>query len=429
MIDRYSLPDMRSVWAEETKLEVWRDIELTYLRVLAEDRRIPATVPVLAARVPAPLPKQVEKLEQQTGHDVVAFIEAWTSGMEPAAARWVHYGLTSSDITDTALAMRLDMASKMLLSRASSLVAALRDHATEHGETPRAGRTHGIHAEPTTWGMRVAEMAFTVARCRDRLAAESEVAACGKLSGPVGTYTGVTSRQEAKVMHALGLRAPDAATQVVARDGLAGWVSALAILGTACEAVALEVRHGQRTEVGELYEPSGDGQKGSSSMPHKRNPVRSERVCGLARVLRSYVTPVTEGMALWHERDISHSSAERIVVPDAAILADFVLSETEQIVRGLEVDKDRMLQNMETTGLMRSGAVLRELVAGGMQRDEAYRIVQEASRHVTESGMNLRDCVLYAAGDRDVMGAVTRATQYPHVGMPLTVLHKLEKLS
>ena len=278
-------------------------------------------------------------MEAVTDHDVIAFLTAWADNTTPReAAAWVHYGMTSSDLLDTALALQLAEATDLLIGRATQLVAVLREHGLAHASTLRVGRTHGIHAEPDVWGHRVADFAFAMARSRDRLARARDAVAVGKLSGPVGTYSNIDPAIEATVMDQLGLRAADVATQVVFRDGIAEWASALAMTATACEAIALEVRHGQRTEVRELMEPFRAGQKGSSAMPHKKNPIRSERICGIARMVRGYVTPVMEGMPLWHERDISHSSVERIALPDAAIATDYLLHLTTGLVQGLVVD-------------------------------------------------------------------------------------------
>src|SRR6201996_3657901 len=308
MIERYTLPEMGRVWSEAHKYELWGRVELLVLEAQAKLGTVPAdsVEPVRSSQIPTP--EAVAKVEAVTDHDVIAFLTAWADNTTPrAAAAWVHYGMTSSDLLDTALAVQLTEATDLLVAEASRLVAALREHGLAHRGTLRVGRTHGIHAEPDVWGHRVADFAFAMARSRDRLLRARDAVAVGKLSGPVGTYSNIDPAIEALVMPELGLRPADVATQVVFRDGIAEWISALAVAATVCEAIALEIRHGQRTEVRELAEPFRAGQKGSSSMPHKKNPIRSERICGLARVVRSYVTPVTEGIPLWHERDISHS--------------------------------------------------------------------------------------------------------------------------
>src|SRR5580704_12368938 len=393
MIERYTLPEMGRVWSEARKYELWGRVELLVLEEFAQAGTVPAGSVEAVRSAKIPTPEAVAAVEAVTDHDVIAFLTAWADNTTPrSAAAFVHYGMTSSDLLDTALAVQLTEASDLLVAKASRLVAVLRDHALAHAGTLRAGRTHGIHAEPDTWGHRVADFAFAMARCRDRIARAREAVAVGTLSGPVGTYSTIDPAIEAEVMPALGLRPADVATQVVMRDGIAEWVAALALAATVCEAVALEVRHGQRTEVRELAEPFGRGQKGSSSMPHKKNPIRSERIAGLARVIRGYVTPVTEGIPLWHERDISHSSVERIALPDAAIGTDYLLHLTTGLVEGLVVDAARMRANLDQTGgLMYSSAVLLELVSAGMSREDAYALVQAAAMATWENGTPFRD--------------------------------------
>ncbi len=393
MIERYTLPEMGRIWSQEHKYELWCWVETLVLEAHASDGTVPADAvgPVRAA--PPPTPEAVAAAEAVTDHDVIAFLTAWADNTEPrSAAAFVHYGLTSSDLLDTALAVTLTEASDLLIARATTLVEALREHGLAHRDTIRAGRTHGIHAEPDVWGHRVADFAFAVARCRDRLMHAKAAVAVGKLSGPVGTYSNIDPAIEARVLPELGLRPASVATQVVFRDGIAEWVSVLAMLATACEAIALEVRHGQRTEVRELAEAFSAGQKGSSSMPHKRNPIRSERICGLARLVRGYVTPVMEGMALWHERDISHSSVERVALPDAAIATDYLLHLTTGLITGLRVDAARMRANLESTGgLIYTSSVLLDLVAAGMSREDAYALVQAAAAASWDTGASFRE--------------------------------------
>ncbi len=393
MIGRYTLPEMGRVWSEAHKYELWCRVETLVLAAQARAGTVPADSVAAVSAAPPPTPEAVAAYEAVTDHDVIAFLSAWADNTSPReAAAFVHFGMTSSDLGDTALALQLTEATDLLTERASGLVAVLREHGLAHSGTLRAGRTHGIHAEPDLWGHRVADFAFAVARCRDRLARARDGVAVGKLSGPVGTYSNIDPAIEATVLAELGVRPPDVATQVVFRDGIAEWVSVLALLATACEAVALEVRHGQRTEVRELAEPFSAGQKGSSAMPHKKNPVRSERICGLARVVRAYVTPVTEGMALWHERDISHSSVERVALPDAAIATDYLLNLTTGLVSGLVVDTARMRANLELTGgLIYTSSVLLALVAAGMSREDAYALVQAAAMETWETGTPFRE--------------------------------------
>jgi adenylosuccinate lyase len=402
MIERYTLPEMGRLWSEAHKYELWCRVERLVLEAHARAGTVPADSVEPVRSAPAPTPEAVAAVEAVTDHDVIAFLTAWADNTTPrSAAAWVHYGMTSSDLLDTALAVQLAEASDLLIAKATRLVAVLRDHAMAHRDTLRAGRTHGVHAEPDTWGHRVADFAFGLARSRDRIARAREAVAVGKLSGPVGSYSNINPAIEAEVMPALGLRAADVASQVVMRDGIAEWVSALAVAATVCEAVALEVRHGQRTEVRELAEPFRSGQKGSSSMPHKKNPIRSERICGLARVVRGYVTPVTEGIPLWHERDISHSSVERIALPDAAIATDYLLHLTTGLVEGLTVDAARMRANLDSTGgLIYSSAVLLELVSSGLAREDAYALVQAAAMDTWNSGTPFRDTLRKQAATR-----------------------------
>src|SRR5271169_2893531 len=402
MIERYTLPEMGRVWSEARKYELWGRVELLVLEALAQAGTVPAdsVEAVRSARIPAP--EAVAAVEAVTDHDVIAFLTAWADNTTPrTAAAWVHYGMTSSDLLDTALAVQLAEASDLLIAKATRLVAVLRDHALTHRDTLRPGRTHGVHAEPDSWGHRVADFAFAMARSRDRLARAREAVAVGTLSGPVGSYSNIDPAIEAAVMPLLGLTAADVATQVVMRDGIAEWVSALALAATVCEAVALEVRHGQRTEVRELAEPFRTGQKGSSSMPHKKNPIRSERICGIARVVRSYVTPVTEGIPLWHERDISHSSVERIALPDAAIATDYLLHLTAGLISGLVVDAARMRANLDLTGgLIYSSGVLLALVSAGLSREDAYALVQAAAMDTWDNGTPFRETLRKQAATR-----------------------------
>src|SRR5579871_5549277 len=396
MIDRYTLPEMGRVWSEAHKYELWCQVETLVLEAHARAGTVPADAvgPVRAA--PPPTPEAVAEVEAVTEHDVIAFLTAWADNTEPRAdAAWVHYGMTSSDLLDTALAVQLTEASDLVIAKATRLVAVLREHALAHRDALRPGRTHGVHAEPDSWGHRVADFAFAMARSRDRLARAREAVAVGTLSGPVGSYSNIDPAIEAQVMAALGLRAADVATQVVMRDGMAEWVGALALAASVCEAVALEVRHGQRTEVRELAEPFRAGQKGSSAMPHKRNPVRAERICGLARVVRGYLVPVMEGIPLWHERDISHSSVERIALPDAAIATDYLLHLTIGLVEGLVVDAARMRANMNIThGLLYSSSVLLELVSSGLSREDAYALVQAAAMETWDTQTPFRDSLI-----------------------------------
>jgi adenylosuccinate lyase len=395
MIERYTLPEMGRVWSEAHKYELWARVEILVLAAHAAAGVVPAESVEPVRRATPPTPEAVAEIEAVTQHDVIAFLTAWADNTEPReAAAYVHFGMTSSDLLDTALAVALTEASDLLLAKADALVAALRDLGLAHRDTIRVGRTHGVHAEPDVFGHRVADFAFGLARCRDRLRRARAAVAVAKISGAVGTYSNIDPAVEAQVAAALGLTPAPVATQVVLRDGLAEWVGTLAGLATVCEAVALEVRHGQRTEVRELEEPFRRGQKGSSAMPHKRNPILCERICGLARVVRAQVVPVLEGIPLWHERDISHSSVERVALPDAATATDYLLHLTLRLVEGLTVDPVRMRANLELTGgLVYTGAVLLELVEGGLSREEAYALTQVAAMATWSSGVPFREAL------------------------------------
>jgi adenylosuccinate lyase len=401
MIGRYTLPEMGRVWSEEHKYELWCRVETMVLEAQAAAGVVPDSAVGPVRNAPPPTPEAVDAIEQVTQHDVIAFLSAWADNTEPReAAAYVHFGMTSSDLLDTALALQLVEATDLLLRRADRLVGELRDLALAHRDTLRVGRTHGVHAEPDVFGHRMADFAFGLARCRDRLRAARDAVAVGKLSGAVGTYSNIDPSVEATVTKALGLRAAPVATQVVLRDGIAEWVAALASIATVCEAFALEVRHGQRTEVREIAEPFGKGQKGSSAMPHKRNPIITERICGLARIVRAQIVPVMEGVPLWHERDISHSSVERIALPDAAIGTDYLMHLTSRVVAGLHVDPQRMRANLDATGgLIYTSVVLLELVEQGMSREDAYALVQAAAMETWESGIPFRETLRKHADD------------------------------
>jgi adenylosuccinate lyase len=425
MIERYTLPEMGKVWSEAHKYELWCRVETIVLEAHAAAGTVPADSVEPVRNAPAPTPEAVEAIEAVTQHDVIAFLTAWADRTTPReAAAWVHYGMTSSDLLDTALALQLVDATDLLVTKASALVAALRGHALTHRATLRVGRTHGVHAEPDVWGHRVADFAFAVARSRDRLLRAREAVAVAKISGAVGTYSNIDPAVEQHVAAALGLRPADVATQVVIRDGISEWVSALGVLATVCEAIALEVRHGQRTEVRELSEPFGSGQKGSSAMPHKRNPILCERICGLARVVRAQIVPVLEGIPLWHERDISHSSVERIALPDASIGTDYLLHLTLRLVNGLVVDAPRMRANLDATGgLIYSSAVLLELVESGLSREDAYSITQAAAMQTWSSGVPFRETLRKHAADS---GQTLDEARLDEVCRPERYLDRLE---
>jgi adenylosuccinate lyase len=404
VISRYTRPQIGQVWSEAHKYEIWCRVEVLALEAHVRAGRVPADCLEPVRRAVPPTPEAVEEIENVTQHDVIAFLSAWADNTSPReAAAYVHFGMTSSDLLDTALAVQLCEATDLLLAGADALVAALRDHALAHRDTIKVGRTHGIHGEPTVWGHRVADLAFGLARCRDRLRSARVDLAVAKISGAVGTYSNIDTDVEQHVAAELGLTPVPAATQVVLRDGIAHWVAVLAEIATLCEAVALEVRHGQRTEVRELWEPFGKGQKGSSAMPHKKNPIMSERIAGLARIVRAQVVPVLEGIPLWHERDISHSSTERIALPDASIATDYLLALTLRLVSGLVVDKAAMLRNLESSGgLVYSSVVILELVEQGMSREDSYAVVQAAAMRTWETGEGFRDTLRAQAEQREL---------------------------
>ena len=391
MIERYTLPEIGAVWTEEAKYRAWLGVELAVSRARAQLGEIPADeVEELAEKADFTV-ERIHEIEQETNHDVIAFV---TNVAEYAGdvARHFHFGLTSSDVLDTAGALQLREALDLILEEARGLTSLLAGMSLEHRDTVMIGRTHGVHAEPTVLGHKLAVWAFEMERNLDRLAHAREVAAVGKISGAVGTYANVDPKVEAITCQELGLASSPASTQVVQRDRHAEVLATLAILGSTMEKIALEIRGGQRTEVRELAEPFGRGQKGSSAMPHKRNPILAERLCGMARLLRANAAVGFENNALWQERDISHSSVERVVLPDSTILAFYMLRTTSRILRGLEVHEDRMLENLNSGGgIVFSGRVLLALVESGMNRDDAYRVVQDAAMRAWDGEAGFRE--------------------------------------
>jgi adenylosuccinate lyase len=404
VIERYTLPEIGAVWTEEAKYRAWLKVELAVSRARAQLGEIPAEeVEELAEKADFTVGR-IQEIEQETNHDVIAFV---TNVAEYAGdvARHFHFGLTSSDILDTAGALQLREALDLILDEARTLTLLLAEMALEHRDTVMVGRTHGVHAEPTVLGHKLAVWAFEMERNLDRLSHAREVAAVGKISGAVGAYANVDPKVEAITCQELGLSSSPASTQVVQRDRHAEVLSTLAILGSTVEKIALEIRGAQRTEVRELAEPFGRGQKGSSAMPHKRNPILAERLCGMARLLRANATVGFENNALWQERDISHSSAERVVLPDSTILAFYMLRTTIRILRGLEVHKDRMLENLNSGGgIVFSGRVLLALVESGMNRDEAYRVVQDAAMRAWQGGDGFRELLSMDDDVRERLG-------------------------
>ncbi len=389
MIPRYSLPDMARLFTDEARLASWLEVELLATEGWAEVGALPAeaaaAVRKRAPEVTAGLVAAVAERERVTDHDVAAFVDVVQEAIGQPEGSWLHYGLTSSDVVDTALCATLVRAADLLVEASSALVAVLKRRAAEHIDTVMVGRTHGMQAEPTSFGAKLALWCLQADRDRRRLRSARAAVAVGKLSGAVGTYSNIDPRVEEHVCRALGLE-PVPATQVIARDRHAELLYACASAGATVETIATEIRHLARSEVGEAEEPFGAGQKGSSAMPHKRNPVLSERLSGLARVLRGYVLPGLEDVALWHERDISHSSVERVILPDACLLAYYVLRKAAGLVDGLVVNAERMRANLVegSLGLVFSQAVLLQLVSAGMTRDRAYRVVQRDARAAWE---------------------------------------------
>jgi adenylosuccinate lyase len=376
MIARYSRPEMAQIWSEEARLRRWLEVELALVDELAARGEVPHDAAATLRRDARVDVARMQAIEAEVKHDVIAFVSsvAETLGDE---SRFLHLGLTSSDVVDTAFAMQLRDATDLLLAGVDRLRAAVRTQAERHKHTPMIGRTHGIHAEPITFGLKCAGWYAELGRGRRALADGRGLVAHGKLSGAVGTFANNPPEVEAGVCRRLGLTAEPIATQVIPRDRHAHFFTRLAVLAGTGERIATEIRHLQRTEVGEVLEPFGHGQKGSSAMPHKRNPILTENLCGLARLVRGYALAALENMALWHERDISHSSVERVIAPDATIVLDFMLARLASVVDALEVRPDAMQRNLERLGgAICSEQVLLALVRHGVRRDDAYRIVQ-----------------------------------------------------
>ncbi len=391
MIPRYTLPEMAAVWSEEAKLGHWLEIELLVAEAWARLGVVPdADARQIRERASFDA-ERVREVELVTRHDVAAFVQVVAESVGPAG-RWVHFGLTSSDVLDTGLALQLRAACDLVLERLERLLSATKRLALAQRDTVMAGRTHGVVAEPTSFGHKVALWAFELDRDRERLRRARESVSVGAISGAVGTYAHVDPRIEEEVCARLELRPAEASSQIVPRDRHAELVGALAITASTLDAIATEIRHLARTEVREVQEPFAEGQKGSSAMPHKRNPVRCERITGLARVVRGDLQVALENQVLWHERDISHSSAERVILPDATIALDFMLAETTEILEGLRVDPERMRVNLEVGGgLAFSQDVLLALVESGMARDDAYAIVQASAARAWDEGVSFRD--------------------------------------
>lgn len=391
MIPRYTLPEMAAIWSEERKLEIWKEVETLVLEAWADLGVVPETA-AAALRAAPPVDVTAWKArEEVTNHDLAAFVDV-LAGSVQTGGEWVHYGLTSSDVVDTSQAVMMRDAADLLLARLRDLFDVIKRRSMEHRATYMVGRTHGIWAEPTSFGLKLATWAFEVARDHERMARARDAVAVGKISGAVGTYAHTPPAIEAYVCTRLGIGVEPASSQVTHRDRHAEYLSTIALTGSSLERFATEIRHLQRSEVGEAREAFRTGQKGSSAMPHKRNPISTENVTGLSRLLRAYAGAGLEDVALWHERDISHSSVERVALPDATTLLDFALVRMTAVIDRLVVDADRMAANLAATrGLVFSQAVLLALIESGLSRDEAYRIVQRNAMAAWDDGGTLAD--------------------------------------
>ena len=402
MIERYTRPEIGAVWSEQRKFECWLVVELAATDALADMGVVPAEDAAAIRDRASFTVEAVLEREKVTDHDMAAFVDVVAASVGEAG-RWVHHGLTSSDVLDTALALQLTAAGLILINGARDYRDALISKAREHRSTLCVGRTHGVHAEPTTFGVKLAGFAFEAHRNLRRLERAVEQASVGALSGAVGTYATNGPEFEQRVLERLGLGRENVSTQVVARDRHAELLSAIAIAGAGLERFGTEIRHLQRTEVREVEEPFRAGQKGSSAMPHKRNPIVSERITGIARLLRGYAQAGVEDIALWHERDISHSSVERVVLPDATILLDYSQSLGKRVVEGMAVHADRMRANLNAThGALYSQRALLALVESGKSRDDAYRIVQENAQRAWDEGVEFRDLLAQVAPELDL---------------------------
>ena len=393
MISRYTRPELGRLWSEQARMDAWRRVEVAAAEQLpfllgAEG---PTEAELQAVRAATFTVEAVLERERVTDHDVAAFVDVLAASAGEGG-RWIHFGLTSSDVLDTALALQLKAVGEIVLSGARSLVEVLVMRAREHAETLTVGRTHGVHAEPTSFGLKLASFAFEAHRNAGRLERAFKQASIGAISGAVGTYSATSPGYEARVLSHLHLTCEDISTQVVPRDRHADLVSTIALAGTGLERLATEIRHLQRTEVRELQEPFRAGQKGSSAMPHKRNPIKSEQISGLARVLRGNAVAALESVALWHERDISHSSVERVILPDSTILLDYLQHRAIALVNDMKVDAAQMRRNVDLThGALFSQRVLLALVERGSTRDEAYRVVQELAQRAWDDQLPLRE--------------------------------------
>lgn len=406
MISRYTLPEMAAVWSERSKFQAWLDVEILAVEARAERGEVPrealAEIKAKAAFDPA----RILEIEETVNHDVIAFLTNVAENVGKSS-RFIHYGMTSSDVLDTGLALQMRDAMDLIIAETRSLAALLKEKALEYRDLAMVGRTHGVHAEPMVFGQKLALWAFETARDLERLRRAREVISCGKLSGAVGTYANLDPWVEAYVCDKLGLEPAEVSTQVLQRDRHAEYMAAIAITGASLEKFALEIRGLQRSEVQEAEEPFRRGQKGSSAMPHKRNPILCERICGLARVLRANAVAALEDVALWHERDISHSSVERVIIPDSTTLLHYMLVKFQGVVRDLQVYPENMRRNLELThGLVFSEGVLLVLVDKGLAREDAYAMVQRNAMQSWRTGEDFRSLL---AADAEVAAHLSQA--------------------
>jgi len=398
MIPRYTRPEMGRIFSDQNRFEQWLAVELAASDALAETGEVPALAASLLRAHAGFDIERIHAIEREVKHDVIAFTTAVSERLAASghadASRWLHYGLTSNDVVDTAQALVLKEASGLLLHGARALAQSLERRAWEFKDTVQIGRTHGIHAEPITFGLKLALWFDEMRRNIHRLEAAAEDLRVGKISGAVGTFGHIGPEAEEQICARLGLKPAAISSQIISRDRHAAWVAALGLLTATLEKIALEIRHLQRTEVREVEEPFSEGQKGSSAMPHKRNPIVCEQICGLARVVRANVQPALEDVALWHERDISHSSVERVILADSAVLTDYLLSKAKWLIDGMRVYPERMLRNLESTrGLIFSGQLLLDLAAAGMLREDAYKVVQVHALRAWETDGDFRAAV------------------------------------
>jgi adenylosuccinate lyase len=410
MIERYTRPEMGAIWSDQHKYECWLRVELAASEVLAELGEVPEQAAQALRSFAGFDLQRIQEIEREVRHDVIAFTTSVAEILKrkgaAEASRWLHYGLTSNDVVDTAQALQIKSASTLINAGLHELASALKKLAFEHMHTPQIGRTHGMHAEPITFGLKVANWWDELDRQRRRFTDAAEEIRVGKISGAVGTFAHISPEAEQRICERLGLKAAPISSQVLSRDLHAHYLATLAGIASTLDKIALEIRHLQRTEIREAEEPFAVGQKGSSAMPHKRNPIVSEQICGLGRVVRANAHAGFEDVALWHERDLSHSSVERVILPDSTILLDYLLAKSTWLISGLRVNKDRMRANLERTrGLIFSGQLLLDLAAAGMLREEAYTLVQ---RHATEAWQNEGDFKAAVEADSKIRTYLTQ---------------------